>query len=84
MVLTNFEVAERIHKRLKGIPEVKGVEILPNCGENVDLTFNVVISSPITWELGKKIADAISEVSWEIFEETGELPAVEWDVVEER
>jgi len=40
--------------------------------------------SPISWELGKKIADAVSEVSWKIFEETGELPAVEWDVVKSR
>ena len=82
MIMTNLEIAERIHKKLKEIPEVKGIEILPNCEENVDLTFNVIISSPITWELGKKIADAVSEVSWKIFEETGELPAVEWDVVE--
>jgi len=84
MVLTNLEIAERIHKKLKEIPDVKGIEILPNCGESVDLTFNVIISSPISWELGKKIADAVSEVSWKIFEETGELPAVEWDVVESR
>jgi hypothetical protein len=45
---------------------------------------NVIISVPWSWDLAERIADAISEAKWEIFEETGELPAVEWDVVEER
>jgi len=84
MMLTNLEIAEKIHRKLKDIPEVKGVEILPSCGEDIDLSFNVIVSVPVSWKLGKKIADAISDVSWRIFEETGELPAVEWDVVEEK
>jgi len=82
MTLTNLETAERIHKELKKIPEVKTVEILPNCQKGIDLRLNVIISVPWSWELAEKIADAISEAKWEIFEETGELPAVEWDVVE--
>ena len=83
MTLTNLETAERIHKELKKIPEVKTVEILPNCQKGIDLVLNVIISVPWSWDLAERIADAISEAKWKIFEETGELPAVEWDVVEE-
>jgi len=82
MTLTNLEIAERIHKELKKIPEVKIVEILPNCEKGIDLRLNIIVSVPWSWELAEKIASAISKTKWEIFEETGELPAIEWDVVE--
>jgi len=80
MTPVNLEVAEKIYEELKRIPEVKQVNLLPSCG--ADLTLEVVISVPWSWKLSEKIADAISEAKWKIFEETGELPAVEWDVVE--
>jgi len=82
--LTNLEIAERIHRKLKEVPEVKTLEILPNCLPGIDLTLKVIISAPADWNLVKRIANKLSEANWEIFEETGELPAVEWDIVEER
>ena len=82
--LTNLEIAERIHRKLKEVPEVKTLEILPNCLPGIDLTLKVIVSAPADWTLTKKLANKMFEAKWEIFEETGELPAVEWDIVEER
>ena len=47
---------------------------------------NVITSVSWSWELTERIADAISDAKWKIFEETGELPAVavEWEIVEEK
>ena len=77
--LTNLEIAERIHRKLKEVPEVKTLEILPNCLPGIDLTLKVIISAPADWNLVKRIANKLSEANWEIFEETGKLPAAEWD-----
>jgi len=84
MIKVNMDIADRYYQLLKELPEVKRVEILPNCDSEVDLRLQIVVLPSLTWERLKKIPNTISKVSWEIFEETGELPAVEWDVIEER
>jgi len=82
--LSNLEIAERIHGKLKTIPEVRRIEILPGCQANVDLNLRIFINPPRTWKVVKRIASALSEAKWEVFEETQELPAVEWEVVEDK
>ena len=81
-MLTNLEISERIYQRLKDIPQVKSVEILPSCQSDIDVVFRVIITPPRNWSVIKRIAEIISEAKWEIFEETKELPAIEWEVAE--
>jgi len=74
---------ERLNRELKKIREVKSVELLPNCQKDVDVYIKITVSHPKTWELIEKISETISNVKWQIFQESGELPAIEWEIVEE-
>ena len=74
---------ERLNRELKKIREVKSVELLPNCQKDIDVYIKVTVSHPKTWELIEKISETISNVKWQIFKESGELPAIEWEIVEE-
>jgi len=74
---------ERLNRELKKIREVKSVELLPNCQKDVDVYLKITVSHPKTWELIEKISETISNVKWQIFKESGELPAIEWEIVEE-
>ena len=78
--IQNFE---RLNRELKKIREVKSVELLPNCQKDVDVYIKITVSHPKTWELIEKISETISNVKWQIFKESGELPAIEWEIVEE-
>ena len=73
---------ERLNRELKKIREVKSVELLPNCQKDVDVYIKITVSHPKTWELIEKISETISNVKWQIFKESGELPAIEWEIVE--
>ena len=74
---------ERLNRELKKIREVKSVELLPNCQKDLDVYIKITVSHPKTWELIEKISETISNVKWQIFKESGELPAIEWEIVEE-
>ena len=74
---------ERLNQELKKIREVKSVELLPNCQKDVDVYIKITVSRPKTWELIEKISETISNVKWEVFQESGELPSIEWEIVEE-
>ena len=74
---------ERLNRELKKIREVKSVELLPNCQKDVDVYIKITVSHPKTWELIEKISETISNVKWQIFRESGELPAIEWEIIEE-
>ena len=74
---------ERLNRELKKIREVKSVELLPNCQKDVDIYVKIAVSHPKTWKLIESISEAISRFKWEVFKESGELPAVEWEIVEE-
>lgn len=74
---------ERLNRELKKIREVKSVELLPNCQKDVDVYIKITVSHPKTWELIEKISETISDVKWQIFKESGELPAIEWEIAEE-
>ncbi len=74
---------EKLNRELKKIREVKSVELLPNCRKDVDVYIKITVSHPKTWELIEKISETISNIKWEIFRESGELPAIEWEIVEE-
>ena len=74
---------EKLNRELKKIREVKSVELLPNCQKDVDVYIKITVSHPKTWELIEKISETISNVKWQIFQESGELPAIEWEIVEE-
>jgi len=74
---------ERLNRELKKTREVKSVELLPNCQKDVDVYIKITVSHPKTWELIEKISETISDVKWQIFKESGELPAIEWEIVEE-
>jgi len=74
---------EKLNRELKKIREVKSVELLPNCQKDVDIHIKIVVSHPKTWELIERISETISNVKWQIFKESGELPAIEWEIVEE-
>jgi len=74
---------ERLNRELKKIREVKSVELLPNCQKDVDVYIKITVSPPKTWELIEKISETISHVKWQIFKESGELPAIEWEIIEE-
>ena len=78
--IQNFE---RLNRELKKIREVKSVELLPNCQKDVDVYIKITVSHPKTWELIEKISETISNVKWQIFKESGELPAIEWEIVED-
>jgi len=74
---------ERLNRELKKIREVKSVELLPNCQKDVDVYIKITVSHPKTWELIEKVSETISNVKWQIFRESGELPAIEWEIIEE-
>ena len=75
---------ERLNRELKKIREVNLVELLPDCQKNIDMHIKITVSPPKTWELIERISEAISNVKWQIFKESGELPAIEWEIVEDR
>ena len=79
----NIQNLERLNQELKKIREVKSVELLPNCQKDVDVYIKITVSRPKTWELIEKISETISNVKWEVFQESKELPSIEWEIVEE-
>ena len=83
ITVKDIQNLERLNRELKKIREVKSVELLPNCQKDVDVYIKITVSHPKTWELIEKISETISNVKWQIFQESGELPAIEWEIVEE-
>lgn len=78
----NIQNLERLNQELKKIREVKSVELLPNCQKDVDVYIKITVSRPKTWELIEKISETISNVKWEVFQKSRELPSIEWEIVE--
>ncbi len=77
------EFLSRLENKLQSVNEVKRVTIRPRHKLDIDASIRIIISSHRSLELSKRIAEAISEAKWEVFEELGELPAVEWEIERE-
>lgn len=74
------EFLSKLGEKLCNIREISDVVQQPEYRKDIDVSIKILISSPRSIELIRKIADAISEAKWEVFEEMGELPAVEWEI----
>jgi hypothetical protein len=75
-----LKVAETVEDFLSGVSSVKEVDLLPLKEGNKGVRLKVVVSSSLTYELLKEVSNAISEAKWRVFQKTGELPVVEWEI----
>ena len=79
--MNSLKVAQKVEEFLGEVPEVVEVDIISPWDGSKVLRFLVVVSNPISYEISRKIAEAMSSAKWNVFEKTGEFPAVEWEIV---
>ncbi len=73
----------KLKNRTRYIDEVLKIKIFPvsvSGKEDIDVLIKFIACRPLSVNLMEKIAEAVSEAKWEVFEESGELPAVEWEI----
>ena len=74
------EFLSKLEDKIQNINQVEKVVLRPRHKLDIDASIRIIISSNRSLELSKRIAEAISSAKWEVFEELGELPAVEWEI----
>ncbi|QWK20611.1 MAG: hypothetical protein KNN13_04650 [Hydrogenobacter thermophilus] len=77
------ELTSEILEKLRKLPFVKDIEILPELPEDVDAQLGIRIKlseDAEKYPAGKIIAELINEISWEEFEQSGRYPSIYWEV----
>ena len=81
--MNRIELLQKLRERLLRVAGVREVEDVPQLFYGLDAYLNIVVDS-VSWKVAKRIAKAISEVQLEFFHRNGELPALEWDLIEKK
>ena len=76
-----LRIAVTVEDSLKGLPFVKEVDLLPLREGDRGIRLKVVVTEPFSYELFKEVSNAVSEAKWKVFQKTGELPIVDWELI---
>ena len=67
-------------RQIDGVSKIKIFPVSVSGERDIDALIKFITYRPLSVNLIEKIAEAVSEAKWEVFEESGELPAVEWEI----
>jgi hypothetical protein len=80
--VNTLAIIEKVKECLLQNEAIKELDLISEPLQKSDLYLKIIVTHE-DWCVHKEIADAISNIQWKIFEEKGELPAIEWDVVKD-